>query len=85
MVSVHSDTSDRAMAWRIRDAMAAHPLLGGAAAQIRVTATRDGIVLEGWTLDEEVRGLAVRMAQRAAGRRSVQWRLNVARCRAVEA
>lgn len=84
MVSVHSNTSDRAMAWRIRDVMAAHPLLGGAAAQIHVTATRDGIVLEGWALDEEVRSLAGRMAHRAAGRRSVQLKLKVTRCRPVK-
>lgn len=85
MVTVHGDTSDWAMAWRIRDAMAAHPLLGGAAAQIRVIATRDGIVLEGWTLDEEVRSLAGRMAHRAAGRRLVQLKLSATRCRPVQA
>ena len=84
MVSVHGDTSDRITAWRIRDALAAHPLLGGAAAQIRVIATHDGIVLEGWALDEEVRALAVKMALRAAGRRSVQLRLTVAGCRPVK-
>jgi hypothetical protein len=85
MVRVHGDTSDRATAWRIRDALAAHPLLGGGAAQIRIIATREGIVLEGWTLDEDVRQLAVRMAHRAAGRRAVQLRLHVTRCRPVEA
>ncbi len=84
MVSVQPNTSDRVTAWRIRDALAAHPLLGGAAAQIRITATHDGISLEGWVLDEDVRTLAAKMALRAAGRRSVQFRLAVKPCRSFE-
>ncbi len=83
MVRVHGDTSDRATAWRIRDALAAHPLLGGGARRSRHH--REGIVLEGWTLDEDVRQLAIRMAHRAAGRRAVQLRLHVTRCRPVKA
>ncbi len=76
MVQIEANPRDPAAAWRVRDALAAHPLLGGATAQIKICASRDAIILEGWVLDETVRALAVRLAQRAAGRRTVQTRLN---------
>lgn len=72
MVRVSTGTSDRVTAWRIRDALAMHPLLGGSTAQIQVSATYERVVLEGWTLDEELTQLAIRLALQAAGRRSVQ-------------
>jgi osmotically-inducible protein OsmY len=76
MVQIEANPRDPAAAWRVRDALAAHPLLGGATAQIEICANRETIILEGWVLDETVRALAVRLAQRAAGRRTVQNRLN---------
>jgi hypothetical protein len=66
----HPDT-----AWRVRDALASHPLLGGATAQITVIAGPHCVVLEGWTVDEQVKQLAIRLARRAAGRCAVQMRL----------
>lgn len=76
MVQIEIGSRDPAVAWRVRDALAAHPLLGGATAQIRIIASRDLVILEGWALDETVRALALRLAQRAAGRRAVQTRLH---------
>lgn len=75
MVRVHVTTTDLVTAWRVRDALAAHPLLGGATAQIHVIATTQGIVLDGWALNEQTVQLAVRLACRAAGQRAVQPRL----------
>jgi len=75
MVHIEANPRDPAAAWRVRDALAAHPLLGGATAHIKIRAGRDVIILEGWAIDEAVRALAVRLAQRAAGRRTVQVRL----------
>ena len=81
MVRVATGASDQAMAWRVRDSLAAHPLLGGRSADIEIMANRDGIVLEGWTADNAVLDLAVKMALRAAGRRSVSTHLEVLRYR----
>lgn len=75
MVKVATGTIDPSMAWRVRDALASHPLLGGATACITVLAGPDRIVLEGWTHDEQVCGLALRMAMRSAGHRPVQTNL----------
>jgi hypothetical protein len=69
------------MAWRVRDLLAAHPLLGGALAQINVCAGYETICLEGWACDDEVRQLALRLAMRAAGRRAVDMQIQV-RCSA---
>ena len=80
MVRVSQITSDQATAWRIRDEMASHPLLGGPAAQISVIADYDAVILEGWTHDDKVRRLAIRLALRAAGHRPVQPRLSVKHC-----
>jgi hypothetical protein len=80
MVRVSQITSDQAIAWRIRDEMATHPLLGGPAAKINVIANHDAVILEGWTHDDEVRSLAIRRALRAAGHRPVQPRLRVQHC-----
>jgi osmotically-inducible protein OsmY len=81
MVKVHLTTTDLVTAWRVRDALAAHPLLGGATAQISVTAHGQGIVLDGWVIDEGTIALAVRLASRAAGQRCVQPRLHTGRTR----
>jgi hypothetical protein len=75
MVKVSAAAIDQSMAWRVRDALASHPLLGGATACISVVAGPDRIVLEGWTLDEHVRQIALRMALRSAGKRPVQANL----------
>lgn len=75
MVKVHHRTTDRIVAWRVRDALAAHPLLGGATAQIQVIGSYEGIILEGWVLDERVVQLALRLAHRVVGKRCIQMRL----------
>jgi osmotically-inducible protein OsmY len=77
MIRVSSSTSDQATAWRVRDAMARHPLLGGAIVQIYIHACRDGIVLDGWVLDDGLLQLAIRIARQAAGSRPVAQRLHV--------
>ena len=76
MVRVAINAADPAVAWRVRDALASHPLLGGATAQITVVAHHNCVVLEGWTVDEQVKQLAIRLARRAAGRCVVQMRLS---------
>lgn len=75
MVKVHIATTDHVTAWRVRDALAVHPLLGGAMARIHVVATPHGIVLEGWVVDEQTVQLALKLACRAAGQRAVHPRL----------
>jgi hypothetical protein len=75
MVRVDLNAADPCTAWRVRDALASHPLLGGATAQITIRATFQGVVLEGWTVDDEVRRLACLLARRAAGRRPVEFRI----------
>lgn len=75
MVKVHIATTDHVAAWRVRDALAVHPLLGGAMARIHVMATPHGIVLEGWVVDEQTVQLALKLACRAAGQRAVHPRL----------
>lgn len=77
MVRVHRSTTDLATAWRIRDALACHPLLGGGGAHIDVIASFENVVLDGWTDDEKLTGLAVKLAGRAAGRRAVRTQLAV--------
>jgi len=77
MVKVHLATTNQPAAWRVRDALAAHPLLGGALAQIHIKAGADGIILEGWAHDEQVIRLAMQLACRAAGQRAVQHRLHL--------
>jgi hypothetical protein len=80
MVRVALGASDPITAWRVRDALAAHPLLGGATAQISIVACHDTVILEGWALDERLQQLALRLARQAAGRRSVQIRLRIQHC-----
>ncbi len=79
MIRVAPSTSDQVTAWQVRDAMARHPLLGGAIAQIHIHACRDGVVLDGWVLDDGLLRLAIRLAKRAAGSRPVAQRLVVRR------
>jgi hypothetical protein len=75
MVRISQRGGDVATAWRVRDHLAGHPLLGGATAAIVIVAELDRVLVEGWTVDERVRSLAERLARRAAGRRTVQVRL----------
>lgn len=77
MVRVAINTADPNTAWRVRDALASHPLLGGATAQITVIASQHCVQLEGWTVDEQVKQLALRLARRAAGRCVVHMRVQV--------
>jgi len=77
MVRVSRSASDPITAWRVRDALAAHPLLGGATAQISVMASYETVILEGWTRDEKLQQVATRLALRAAGRRPVQTHLRI--------
>lgn len=72
MVKVDQKTTDLGAGWRIRDALAAHPLLGGPTADIHILAHYDGVVLSGWALDERVLRLAIQLARRAAGKRTIQ-------------
>lgn len=75
MVRVSTVASDPVTAWRIRDALAAHPLLGCATAQIAVTADHESVILEGWTFDEGLIRIATKLAKQAAGKRSVHNRI----------
>ncbi|MEZ4870436.1 MAG: BON domain-containing protein [Caldilineaceae bacterium] len=78
MVRVKANTTDHIVAWRVRDALAAHPLLGGATAQIEIVADYEDVVLDGWALDSEVVALAIKLARRVAGRRTVLPHLHTA-------
>jgi hypothetical protein len=80
MVRVELNAAAPAIAWRVRDALASHPLLGGATAQITVVASTYGVILEGWTVDEQVSQLAIRLAHRAAGHCPVQVRIQSRHC-----
>jgi osmotically-inducible protein OsmY len=79
MIRVSPSTVDQATAWRVRDALARHPLLGGAIVQIQISACRDVVTLEGWVLDEGLQELATHIAVRAAGSRPVTERLRIRR------
>ena len=79
MVRVHGTTTDKITAWRIRDLLACHPLLGGAAADIHVTAHYDEVVLVGWIADEGLSAAAARLARGTAGRRTVDLQLRIGR------
>jgi len=81
MVRVDATTSDQSTAWRVRDSLASHPVLGGGAASISVIANHNSVVLEGWAMDESVVGLAIKLAGRAAARRAISTRLAVRNCR----
>ncbi len=83
MVRIEPTTIDRVTAWRIRDALASHPTLGGGAADICVIADHSQVVLEGWTMDSKVHDLAIKLANRAAGRRTVSSHLAIRNCRDV--
>jgi hypothetical protein len=75
MVRVAINAANPDTAWRVRDALASHPLLGGATAQLTVIAGAHCVVLEGWTVDDQVKQLAIRLAKRAAGHCAVQIRV----------
>lgn len=72
MVIIHPTTLDCATAWRVRDALATHPLLAGATVALRISAGSTGVLLEGWVQDERTLQLALRLAQRSAGQRIVR-------------
>ncbi len=76
MVRVAINATDPNTAWRVRDALASHPLLGGATAQITVIAHHNCVQLEGWTVDDQVKQLAMRLARRAAGRCVVRMQVH---------
>ena len=76
MVRVSINAADPNVAWRVRDALASHPLLGGATAQITVIASHHFVQLDGWAVDERVKQIALRLARRAAGHCAVQMQLN---------
>ena len=77
MVRVDLTTTDKITAWRIRDAMACHPLLGGCTAQISIDANHKYVTLSGWTSDERLSEIALQLAQSAAGRRLISANLNI--------
>ncbi len=81
MVHVAAATSDHVTAWRVRDSLASHPMLGGGTADIRVLADYTHVVLEGWAMDAAVHDLAMKMASRSAGRRAVSTHMTVENCR----
>ena len=76
MVKVAAGTYDQSTAWRVRDGTGEPSLLGGATACITVFVDADRVVLKGWTLDEYVLQVAMRVAVRSAGRRPVQSHLH---------
>ena len=67
MVRVHAMTTDAITAWRIRDILACHPLLGGGTAQIHVEVDHEQVILTGWTADERLLQLVEQLVRRAAG------------------
>lgn len=71
MVRVHAMTTDKITAWRIRDVLACHPLLGGGTAQIDVEVAHERVTLTGWTADERLIQLVEQLARRAAGRHAI--------------
>jgi len=77
MVRVDLTTTDKITAWRIRDAMACHPLLGGSTAQISIEANHEQVTLSGWARDERLSEIALRLAQNEAGRRLISVNLKV--------
>ncbi|GEM_PF-2107502 len=77
MVRVLPTTHNKALAWRIRDALARHPLLGGGMAHIEIDARLEVVILQGWVMDAKLEQTALQLAQRAAGSRPVQTRLVV--------
>jgi len=84
MVRVSNSAINKTVAWRVRDAMARHPSLNSATARISIHTDLGAtgqctVVLDGWTLDDRVRRLAVKLAVRAAGCCPVQARLDTER------
>lgn len=75
MVTVHVQSTDQITAWRIRDVLACHPLLAGAAVEIQIAATHDAVVVHGWARDARLVQMAVRLARSTAGRRVVHTHL----------
>ena len=77
MVRVFPTTHNKALAWRVRDALARHPLLGGGMAHIEIDAQVEVVILQGWVMDAKLGHTALQLARRAAGSRPVQTRLVV--------
>ena len=75
MVRVDRTTVDKAVAWRIRDALASHPSLGGCTARINIIANGDDVTLSGWIADEKLIQVISLLARRAAGKRPVHLHL----------
>lgn len=83
MVKVSNKAREKIVAWRVRDAMARHPSLNSASAQIDVLTEWNEmgqlvVVLQGWTLDEQLHCLASRLAGSATSC-PVQLKLHTAK------
>ena len=78
MIQVAPTASDLAMAWRVRDLLAQHPLLGGSGTRLTISACRASVVVEGWAADEDLVQHIRRTAHRAAGARPVLFRVQTA-------
>lgn len=76
MVRVHALTTDKITAWRIRDLLATHPLLGSAAAQIDVQSDHETVILTGWAADAHLLQLVEQLATNAAGRRTLSMQIH---------
>lgn len=83
MVRVAATTTDHVTAWRVRDSLASHPMLGGGTASIRIMADHSRVQLEGWVMDAAVHELALKLAARSAGRRAVSTQISVENCRSL--
>jgi osmotically-inducible protein OsmY len=58
-------------------------MLGGGTANIRIVADHSRVVLQGWVMDAAIHDLAVKLASRTAGRRSVSTQVTVENCRSL--
>ena len=76
MVRVHAMTTDKITAWRVRDALACHPLLGGGTAQIDVEVDHDQVTLTGWAADERLLQLVEQLVRRTAGRHAISVQIH---------
>lgn len=79
MVTVHCRTTDTITAWRVRDALACHPLLGGATADIAIEATHAHVTIHGWIAKQELTMVVNRLARQSAGRRTVEVEVGAGR------
>ncbi len=76
MVTVHYTTTDKITAWRVPDALSRHPLLGGPAADIQITADHADVIITGWIANAHLLTVTDRLAKGIAGRRTVLVQLD---------